>query len=76
MGFFTENNGMTKFRISISDGGHRFSQAVMMLENERELPNDLDVIKLVPKLEKNSLKIISGKLILVIGSFKVRSSHF
>jgi len=62
---------MVKYRICLSDGNHRYSQAVLMLENEGLLPADLTLISFDPANSKNSLKIISGKLILVIGEFRV-----
>ena len=42
-----------------------------MLEDVSDLPNDLHLISFDPANAKNSLKIISGKLILVIGQFRV-----
>ena len=66
-------SSMAKYRVSISDGNHRFSQAVMMLENDDQAPLDLTVISINVKNDKNSLKTISDKLILVIGDFKVCS---
>ena len=65
------SQNMVKYRICLSDGDHRYSQAVMMLENESMVPNDLTLIHVNPEHSKNSLKNISGKLILVIGDFTV-----
>jgi len=65
------SQNMVKYRICLSDGDHRYSQAVMMLENESMVPNDLTLIHVDPEHSKNSLKNISGKLILVIGDFTV-----
>ena len=62
---------MVKYRICLSDGNHRYSQAVLMLEDEGLLPADLTLVSFDPANSKNSLKIISGKLILVIGEFRV-----
>jgi len=65
------SQNMVKYRICLSDGDHRYSQAVMMLENESMVPNDLTLIHVDPEHSKNSLKNISGKLILVIGDFSL-----
>jgi len=65
------DQNMVKYRICLSDGDHRYSQAVLMLENEDLVPNDLTLFSFDPSHSKNSLKIISGKLILVIGDFHI-----
>ena len=62
---------MFKYRLSISDGQHRFSQAVLMLESEDDVPPDLAIIKINVKDERNSIKMINNKLIFVVGSFTV-----
>ena len=67
----TPSPDSSKYRISISDGVHRYSQAVLMLENETQVPEDLSLISIDVRNAKNSMKNVSDKLILVIGAFKV-----
>ena len=62
---------MFKYRLSISDGKHRFSHAVLILENEDDVPPDLAIIRIHVNDDKNSVKNINNKLIFVIGAFTV-----
>ena len=64
------NGNMLKYRVSISDGNHRFSQAVLMLDDESQVPQDLSLIS-IDQDQRNMVKHVNGKLILVIGGFQV-----
>ena len=70
----SESNEYQKFRVCLSDGNHRFSQAVLLVydeENGDGAPPVNSIITIASNDSKNSLKTINGKLIFVIGSFKV-----
>ena len=61
-----------KYRISLSDGNHRFSQAVIVVDSDDQVPPNFSIITLVSRSSKNCIKTIQGKLILVIGEFKLQ----
>ena len=70
----SESDEYRKFRVCLSDGNHRFSQAVLLVYDEQNgdgAPPVNSIITIASNDSKNSLKTINGKLIFVIGSFKV-----
>ena len=72
----SESDEYRKFRVCLSDGNHRFSQAVLLVYDDQngdggEAPPVNSIITIASNDSKNSLKTINGKLIFVIGSFKI-----
>ena len=61
----------TKYRLCFSDGNHRYSQAVLLIDNVDDVPPDLSIIEIDSVHHKNSIKKVNNKLIFVVGAFKV-----
>ena len=66
-----ENGNYVKVRVGFSDGVYRFTQAVLLVDNDEEIPPNFSIIRINSNSPKNSLKLVNEKLIFVIGDFNV-----